>query len=326
MLAIVYHTVSVSRANMRRNARLTPSNSKYGNYRAAVEASAATWFARRGNRTETARPYVLASRNCWRENIILDGVYSDIEAVRPRHTMIHHGLSSQALAFNLFGPLRIRDDWEAARSAFVAAGVHWPSPSCCGKFEYNDPMVLAEDRKNQPTSWDLILGPSEDAPTVLVEVKFVEHGLGACSVFSRGDCTGANPANDFDSCYLHFQKKRHYWPIFLGLGLLSTPAFAGAICPLTIYYQFFREVAFAATQGGRMVYVADERNPALFGSAVGHQRGLIPSLLAILPPNLRSQLSVIPIPHILSAIEDSGRHDDWIGEFRRKYRFERGAA
>jgi hypothetical protein len=293
----------------------------YKDYRTAVEDAAAAWFRRRGCPVEAQRPYVLASHDTWLDNIIIPEVRSIVESVRPRHTMVHHGLSSQALAFNLFGPLMLRQDLAAAKPAFEAAGIQWPSPQCIGQFEFDDPNVFAEIGRDQPTSWDIAMGSSGGEPSLLVEVKFVEHDLGSCSVFTRGDCDGANPARNFDICYLHSHKKRRYLVVAEELGLLETAAFAGAICPFTIYYQFFREVAFAAVKRASMIYVLDDRNPALFSRGPKGHGGRIPFLMALLPSSLSSLVSVVTIPTILSALEASNRHDNWLGEFRTKYGF-----
>ena len=265
----------------------------FGEYRSGLQSAAAHWFRARRCRVNEDKPFILRDHEEWSRNIILSEVYAAVESVRPRHTQIHHGLSSQALTFNLFGALMVRDDWEAAKEAFEVAGVPWPSPSCTGQFEYDDREVFAEAGRDQPTSWDVALGHDPAHPSILVEVKFTEHDLGQCSVYQRGDCSGQNPAADFNLCYLHVDKHRRYLTLARDLGDLQSRAFAGSFCPFTIYYQFYREVMFAAAKGAHMVFVLDERNPALWFPTPKGERGLIPFLLSTLPPGLSTSPSKV---------------------------------
>ena len=298
----------------------------YDEYHAIVEGSASRWFHDNRCAVTDTKPFILQAHDNWRANIILDEVYAAVEPVRPRHTMIHHGLSSQALAFNLFGPLLVRNDWDAVRPAFEAQGIPWPTPACIGRFEYDDGSVFGEEGRDQPTSWDAALGSSLDRPSILIEVKFTEHDLGQCSVFKRGDCNGRNPAADYNLCYLHTNKQRRYLLVAEALGVLGSEAFSGAFCPFTIYYQFFREVMFATVKNACMAYVLDDRNPALYFNTSDGPLGLIPFLLGTLPPNIATRVSVIPITSVIQAIEAFGRHRDWTGEFRKKYGFQDRAA
>lgn len=298
----------------------------YEEYRDGLEVAAANWFRSRQAKVNPDKPFILRDHEDWSSNIILRDVYGVVSDVRPRHAMIHHGLSSQALTFNLFGPLLVRNDWAAAQEAFQAAGVEWPQSPRVGKFEYEDREVFGESGRDQPTSWDIALGTDPAAPSILVEVKFTEHDLGQCSVYARGDCNGQNPASDFNLCYLHSAKHRRYLGLAQALGVLRSGAFNGSFCPFTVYYQFYREVMFAAAKNAPMVYVLDERNPALrFPTDEGH-RGLIPFLMTTLPSQVASRIFFVTIHSILHSIEKTKRHGDWTDSFRMKYAFEHRAA
>jgi hypothetical protein len=86
-----------------------------------LRKAASAWFAEQGCATHPQRSYCLKSRDDWPHNIILDEVAAYIARVKhaseeagkpfPLHKYVHHGLSSQAMVFNLVGPLITRDDY-----------------------------------------------------------------------------------------------------------------------------------------------------------------------------------------------------------------------
>jgi len=97
---------------------------------------ASAWFADKGFAVSARYPYILADREEWSQNIILPEVAQYIreeharrEALRqgfPLHKYIHHGLSSQAMLFNLVGPLIVAKDLDPLRQAFTRQGIAWP--------------------------------------------------------------------------------------------------------------------------------------------------------------------------------------------------------
>lgn len=299
----------------------------YSDYREPLETAAAKWFHDREPRPEvnSKAKYILADHNEWPHNLIDDRILPLVEKVRPRHTYIHHGLSSQALCFNLFGSLLRENALDSLRDIVLTKGGTWPEGPCTGEFEIDDETIFKEKKPEQPTSWDFALfGPQEPnirkkQPFALIEVKFVETSVGACSVFARGDCNGANPAQDFNKCFLQTAKKREYWQRFQEQNLLATPAFAGTICPMTIYYQFYREVTFAAAKKTQMLYIYDDRNP-VFGCPNGNEKtGLFPLLLDHLPTAVRNNIKLIPLRELVRSLQTDQRNNVWLSDFANKY-------
>ena len=98
----------------------------------------------------------------------------------------------------------------------------------------------------------------------------------------------------------------------------------GPICPFASYYQFFREMMFALTKEGTFVLLHDERNPIFLRNALDgkSQEGLWPFLLQSIPQSKRANIGRITVQEMVGVIEVSGRHADWIGEFKKKYRIE----
>jgi hypothetical protein len=232
----------------------------------------------------------LASREEWPHNIILPEVAAYIEEEHgrrgaqqqgfPLHKWIHHGLSSQAMLFNLVGPLIVRGNLEPLRQAFDQQEIAWPEGDVSGCFEYEDREVFNEDA-GQPTSVDLMLEGEEGSPRLLVEGKLVEREFGGCSLFGAGDCDGRNPAGEFSLCYLH-HIRRKYWELLKKHGFLSGPIGQNATCILATYYQFFREVIFSLELGGSFVLLSDERSPTFICDGPQGRRGLMPFLLSLL--------------------------------------------
>ena len=294
----------------------------YSEYREPLEDAAAKWFAEHTKAAVNPKAkYILADHTEWPHNLIDDRILPLVEGVRPRHTYIHHGLSSQALCFNLFGSLLCTGNLAALREIVLSKGGTWPEGPCEGQFEFDDIAVFTENHREQPTSWDFAINLPGKYPFALVEVKFVEQSVGACSVFARGDCNGGNPAKDFNRCFLQKEKGRTYWQVFQDCDLLQTPPFAGTICPMTIYYQFYREATFAAKKNVQVFYIYDDRNP-IFGTADDpDQRGLIPLLLHDLPPRVRNNILLIPLREIVRSLHNSGDHKTWLPSFASKYDF-----
>jgi POLQ-like helicase len=292
-----------------------------------LRVTAAKWFSQKGFMVLAKMPYCLRSKDRWRDNIICEDVVGHIEdeikrkkgdEPFPFHKYIHHGLSSQAMLFNLIGPLVVKKDFEPLAKVFGEAGLRWPQGGVEAEFEYENRKVFDEN-VGQPTSIDLKISGNDTS--LFVEAKLAERGFGGCSIFSGGDCEGINPGkHGLETCYLH-SIGRTYWEKlemyeFINGAFKDTP-----ICPLANYYQFFREVLFAISEGGTFVLLHDERNPAFINRADSGEadRGLWPFLMQFVPEQQRRRLARISIQQVVSAIEESGRHDDWIGDFRVKY-------
>jgi hypothetical protein len=298
---------------------------RHRDFESALQKASAEWFADRGFAVHPKMPYLLAEWEDWGSNIILPEVAEYIIKERqirsakkgfPLHKYIHHGLSSQAMLFNLVGPLIVRQDLEPLEAAFEQENIRWYSPPANASLEYENRSVFNED-SGQPTSIDLVVQDESGKPRVFIEAKLVEREFGGCSVFAAGDCDGRNPAQDFSLCYLHYIGRR-YWEILGKYGFLDGPIGNDATCILAAHYQFFREVLFALELRGAFVLLSDERNPTFICAGPSGKRGLVPFLLSFVPKNLHDRVAMVSIQQVVQAIKSSGRHA-WIEEFEKKY-------
>jgi hypothetical protein len=294
-------------------------------YERQLRQTAVAWFASKGYAVSPRYKYILADRDHWAQNIILPEVAAYIEAQKiesekqskpyPLHKYIHHGLSSQAMLFNLIGPLIVWDDLEPLKLTFNRKGIRWPGGNVSASFEHEDRSIFNETR-GQPTSIDLVIW-SGGTPKIFVEGKLVEKGFGGCSVFAKGDCDGRNPAGDFELCYLHHIQRR-YWTLMEKHGFLEGPLAQDSACIMASYYQFFREVLFALEAGGIFVLLCDQRSPTFAYQDGDVQRGLMPFLLSVTPEKLQDRIKVVYIQDVLKAFREISRHE-WVGEFSKKY-------
>lgn len=299
-----------------------------------LRCAAAGWFSQKGLATKTNVPYCLPSFDDWPQNIICPDVAEYIQQERdqnlgeesfPLHKYLHHGLSSQAMVFNLVGPLIVRGDFSPLREVMEQAGIAWPNGEIHAEFEYDDREIFNED-SGQPTSIDLVIhqkGKSDKAGGIFIEAKLREEEFGNCSIFSGGDCDGRNPVlYGLGGCYLH-HIGRKYWDLMEKFGFGEAGIASGPICPFTVYYQFFREILFALEEDGYFVLLHDERNLA-FRKIVpnGKELGLWSFLKESVSPKYADRIGRITIQQLANAIEDSGKHKDWIGEFKQKYGIE----
>jgi hypothetical protein len=302
---------------------------RYSAFEREVRDAAAKWFTDKGFPTHTKMRYCLKSRDDWPQNIICSDVVKYIEQQReqsqgkvffPLHKYLHHGLSSQAMGFNLIGPLIVREDFEPLRVTIERAGIAWPKGKITAEFEYDDSTVFNED-SGQPTSVDLVI--SGERERLFVEAKFVEKEFGGCSVFSGGDCDGRNPIKyGFDSCYL-YHIGRKYWERMKEFGFTETAFASGPMCLFANYYQFFREVLLSLKKEGWFMLLHDERNPTfLKTSKNGKMSGLWPFLMESVPAEHATRIGRVTIQQLVNAIDESGRHHDWIDDFKLKYGIE----
>jgi len=251
-------------------------------YEKHLRKSNAEWFRKRAFAVNNRLPYILENWQDWPKNILVSTVAEYIRGEKEHsekekipfslHKYIHHGLSSQAMLFNLVGPLIIQNDVSPLKAAFDTAGINWPVEIGNPRFEVVNREIFNET-SGQPTSIDLVIGGEGIPHSVYVEAKLVEHEFGGCSVFQNGDCDGRNPCADFNMCYLH-QISRKYWTLLEKHGFLQGAFASGPICPLAAYYQFFREVVFAIESGGDFVLLYDQRNPTFFRPTADGQRGI----------------------------------------------------
>lgn len=298
---------------------------RYKDFQRDLRKVATAWFKARGLPIQKKYSFILANRDLWPSNIIMPEVAVYIESqMQSRETerkgfplsrYIHHGLSSQAMLFNLIGPLVERGDLSPMREAFEASGIPWPEGDINAAFEVEDRDVFHED-SGQPTSIDLVIQGSKGG--LFVEAKFTESEFGGCSVFERGDCDGKTPVGDLDHCYLHHIGRR-YWDRMAEQGFLAGSLGDCPICPFTCYYQFFREVMYAIYQGGHFVLLHDARNPTFICERSEGQRGLFPFLTSLVPEPLQGRMFQVSIQQVFAAVNDSCGRDGWVSNFAEKY-------
>jgi len=83
----------------------------------ALRAQVAAYFAAKGLPARATAPYILAGgKQRWPLNIIDPEVVAMIRTIMaerpfPLHRWVQHGLSSQALLFNLIGPVLLARHW-----------------------------------------------------------------------------------------------------------------------------------------------------------------------------------------------------------------------
>lgn len=314
-----------SSTNSRRFARTWPYP-RHNRFVMHLRQAAKDAFAEHKCAVHPKYAYCLAEWADWHRNIIVPEVSTYIESIRQEragigqgfalHNYIHHGLSSQALLFNLIGPLIVRNDLEPLREAVHSSNVVWPGLSQQTIFECEDRSVFNED-SGQPTSIDLVIGEPNVAGSLFIECKVAETEFGGCAVFKQGDCDGSNPVANFSRCYLHYLGRR-YWTLLDKHGFLEGPITTDTTCVLASHYQFFRLVLFALEKGGTFVLLSDERSPTFSWKGATNERGLMPLLLQYVPKRLWTRVGQMSIQNVVGAIALSGRHD-WIVHFKLKY-------
>lgn len=318
----------MTRPSSRQLARTWPFK-RYSTYQRELRDIAEKWFSKKGLATDPRKPYCLKSRDDWSHNIICadvaEYIHEENERSRgkkyfPLHKDLHHGLSSQAMMFNILGPLIVREDLEPLRTIIEQAGITWPTGEITTEFEYDDRSVFNED-SGQPTSIDLVI--SGETEGLFIEVKYTEAGFGGCGIFSKGDCDGRNPVvHGLDTCYLHHIGRR-FWELMKEFSFGETGFASGPICPFTNYYQFFREILFSLSERGSFVLLYDERSPVFMKTSKnGKESGLWPFLMRSVPAEHRDKVGRVTIQQLVIEIERSRRHNDWIDEFKLKYGME----
>jgi hypothetical protein len=291
-----------------------------------LRIAASNWFKNRGYSTHSRMSYCLNNWDDWKKNIILDEVAAYIEKHKegcerdrkpfPLHKYVHHGLSSQAMEFNLIGPLITRNDFEPLLQLLTQKNVDVSGHVISASFEYEDRNVFNED-SGQPTSIDIVLKNEKGNPIVFVESKLVEKEFGGCSIFSGGDCSGQNPLSDKGRCYLHFIGRK-YWDLIEKYGFSETLK-AEQQCIFVAHYQYFREVLFSLEKDGTFVLLSDQRSPVFHCTANGTNKGLMPFLLQFVPDEYKDRIASVSIQELVNSIKKSGKHQDWVKDFESKY-------
>ncbi len=299
---------------------------RHRDYVKVLRNAAKNWFADNPQvQTHSKMPYCLNNISNWKYNMILPEVYDYIEKMRrekskddafPLHKYIHHGLSSQAMVFNLIGSLIVKDDLNPLLDVLRRKGVALPDKDYSAEFEYEDRLIFNED-SGQPTSIDLVIKDKNGDPLVFIESKLTESEFGICSVFSNGDCNGKTPINDLNACYLHFIC-RQYWDKMNKHGIL-TKVRSESICVFALYYQFFREILFSMEQDGTFVLLHDSRSPVFRHEINGKEIGLLPFLANFIPDQKKPTIIDITIQEVALEIGKYRQHENWIKDFRRKY-------
>ncbi len=146
---------------------MAKENSTFKNYRRQLNKIAEDWFAKKYSIGEVSEkyPFILKNRDDWKKNILSDLVATDIEKQKtdaatankpfPLHKYFHHGLSSQAMLFNLIGEAKLKKDIELLKQIFPFDDVSIDSDSEI-HFEYSNREIFKENQ-SQPTSFDLAI-------------------------------------------------------------------------------------------------------------------------------------------------------------------------
>ena len=297
---------------------------RHKEFEKTLRIASINWFNKNGFNTHSKMPYCLDKLDNWRNNIVLSEVADYIENFKskseknskpfPLHKYAHHGLSSQAMVFNLIGPLITRQDLTPLTDLLKSKGIEGKFEKA--EYEYEDRNIFNEDT-GQPTSIDLVLFEKEDKPKIFIESKLVEAEFGGCSVFKKGDCSGKNPINDLEECFLHFIGRK-YWNLIEKHGF-KEKLNNEKICVLVNYYQFFREILLSIEKGGYFVLLSDERSPVFNCNAGAKSKGLMPLLVEFVPDNYRNRIIQITVQEVVEYISKSESHNDWIDEFKDKY-------
>jgi hypothetical protein len=231
----------------------------------------------------------------------------------PLHKYIHHGLSSQAMLFNLLGEVVLNRDFIFLSSVFSFPEVNITNESEL-LFEYSDRHTFNENQQ-QPTSFDFVI-KNKNGKNIFIEAKYIETEFGKCSTIENGECDGMNPVRNKDLCYLT-SIGRTYWKL-MHYYKLDQPYINSPICPFAVYYQFYRELMFALENNAYYVLLLDKRNPAFLKTAEGEiDRGLVPFLTNLVPEEIKPVIKIVYIQDIIEKLEMADYK--WTNDFKVKY-------
>jgi hypothetical protein len=315
------------------NGGLEKSNTaeQYKAFEAELQAAAAAWFRKYGHSVQAGMDHCLSEPSLWHHNIILPEVVQLMNRIAQAWKIrnptlkgcltdsLHHGLSSQAMKFNLLGPLMARKDLSPLKVAFEAVGGRWPFGDLRPHFEHYDRQVFNE-RHGIPTCLDFAL--IGQGTGLYIETKLSEPGFDSCPCHQDGSCDGRNPCSfgRITECSLT-QSGYTYWNLMANFELGEAVLVDGDTCPFVNYCQFFRNLMFALANQGVYILLYDERNPVFVqrDAQMNLIGGLCKHLSAALPRHIWSSVGGITVQGLVRAIEASGRHGDWIHEFKDKY-------
>jgi len=282
-----------------------------------LKTIASSWFLENGYKVDINNTHMLHKKEEWRHNIILKEVNEYIEEHSINlHKYFHNGLSSQALALNLIGPLKTRRDLSILIDVIYKDRKEKKPLIDDVKFEYEDRTVFNES-KQHPTSIDITLF-KDKTPKIFIECKLIEDGFGGCSQVPKRCKGDKNPISNFNLCYLHKKAQRKYWILMEEYGFLKELK-TEKTCIFKEHYQFFREVLFSLKNNGLFVLLSDERNPIFHRNYKRTEIGLMETLLKYIPPKHKNKIISISIQDVVESIKKSGEHQSWIGKFENKY-------
>lgn len=292
---------------------------QYRSFRRLQHKFASDWFAKKNFRVQEKYSFILKDGSQWKDNIILETVANFIEKTKdeyenkktpfPFHKYVHHGLSSQAMLFNLLGESTLKKDIRFFSSLFSYKDAYIDDNSEF-LFEHSNRKTFYE-QKGQPTSFDFAI-INNKGKNVFLEAKYVETEFGRCSIIEKGECDGVNPINDVNSCYLTYCG-RTYWDLMSKYGL-SESYKNSQICPFVVYYQFYRELLFAIENNRYYVILVDKRNPSFIKTNDVNERGLIPVLTSRIPKEMKSIIKIVFIQDIVELLDKFNY--SWVEEFK----------
>lgn len=276
-----------------------------------LRAQVAAYLAEKGLPVRSTAPYVLAGgKQKWPLNIIEPQVVAMIRRIIaerrserrpfPLHRWIRHGLSSQALLFNLIGPVLLARRWDAFDAILESAGIPVAGRVVNAELEEADRSIFNE-LQGQPTSVDLYLH-TDRGDAVCAELKFTEAGFGGCSLFESGDCEGRNPASEFDLCYLH-AIGRTYWLLMQKHGLITDRLRASFLCPFVTLYQAYRLLIFSLEREGHFLLIHDDRNPSFAWASTSTERGAFGLFYELLPTSAQTRCHRITTQQVVEIFE-----------------------
>jgi hypothetical protein len=301
-------------------------------FEADLQAAAVKWFKKPGHPVRKDMDYCISEPNLWHHNIILPEVARLIQitastwkrrlpgvASRFEGTL-HHGLSNHAMAFNLLGPLVVRKDLAPIKAAFQAVGGwggYWDE--LYAYFEAHDRKVFNE-LEGVPACLDFAIEGNGNG--IFADVLFTQSGFTGCPHIQDGSCDGKNPCSfgKLTECALT-RSGNTLWTRMEQWAMSEATRIDGDTCPFVNYYSFFQNLLFSLVNDRVYILIYDERN-SLFvqrdekGNLVD---GLCQQLSEALPRHKWTRVGAFTIQDLVRAIEKTGRHGDWIQEFKDKY-------
>lgn len=315
-------------------------------WKRSMRVALASFAEDEGLPTSKERPYVLASRKDWHQNLwppLATAGRIAVLDVRPvdLHRWVHHLQSSQAFALNLFGPLKVAvatDDagWGWARDVFEP----WFSDVTGVTFEYpteGDPLGEVRPESTHRTRVDVMVEHDGGASATIIEVKLTESEFGPCSAARdtgnplRATCVqpGWTLAASA-SCTLVVNQKRKYFDLLRDsvVDLDALEALGDGGCPLrTGRYQVVRNLLIASELKRKGVDVRfavaapdATNNSRLHGKGSIGTAADMESFLRGLVHDESIETLVLPIEKVIKEAPTSSKEaGEWRDYMERKY-------